>query len=448
MSLTTARANDIDSYIKAQMKERHIPGLAIAIVQNGDLSEFRGYGLSSVEHEVPVTVRSIFEIGSVTKQVTAVGIMLLVEDGRVDLDAPIRTYMKESPIRWDAVTIRHLLTHTSGIRNYTGLPGFELSRRMNRAAFIHELAKYPLDFTPGEKWSYSNSGYNLLGHIIEQASDQTYWDFLANAVFKPANMADTGDRDLQYVIKHRATGYEWIDDSLLGRDYDLTDLFSAGAMVSSLADLVRWNAALSEIDLLQASSMRELWKPVTLNNGETYPYGFGWYIENIRGYRRLRHNGQTAGFSANYTHYPDQNLSIIVLCNLGTIGLAGDIANGAAKYYIPGLSLKNAVTIDDVAPELTKSLKKLLDDRWNNILQLEKFTGNARKKLITDNAVGVNKRLATYGKPTAFDLIGHEQIESITTRYYRVVIGNNFLVFRVVATDSGLVDDMTLMEEE
>ena len=226
----TANADTVDDIVRSRMKERNIPGAAIAIVKNGKVIKQKGYGLASIEFNAPVTADTVFEIGSVSKQMTAAGIMLLVQDGKVYLDERISKYLPGTPDAWKDVTVRHLLTHTSGIKSYTSLTGFELSRRVKIDGFIKQLSSYPLEFTPGEKNIYSNSGYNLLAYIIETQSGKPYMEFMRERVFLPLGMTRTGDRDPRNVIPLRANGYEWQDDRLTGREGSLTDLMGAGSI--------------------------------------------------------------------------------------------------------------------------------------------------------------------------------------------------------------------------
>lgn len=446
-STLKVRADTVDDFVRKQMGEGHLQGVAIAVVQNGKTVKLQGYGVASVEFNVAVTSSSVFELGSVTKQITAAAILLLVEESRVRLDDRISTYIPESPPIWKDVTVRHLLTHTSGIRNYSEVAGFELSKRMNRQAFVRELAQYPLDFQPGEKWSYSNSGYNLLGHIIAQASGKTYWDFLKAHVFGPLGMKTAGDRDLNYVVPNRVTGYEWDNGTLIGRDYELTDLFSAGAIVASITDLVQWNAALSSVGFLKAESMRELWKPVTLNSGKTHPYGFGWNIETIRGIRRLRHNGQTAGFAASIAHYPDQNLTVIALCNSGESGAAGVLTQGVAKQYLPELALRKATALADPDSARTKRLLTVTKALLEQSLPLSAFAEKARQALTQDRSFALFRRLAVYGPVKSFDLIGMDDFPARVLTY-RAALGTHLAAIRFTLTDDGQIADLSVVEEE
>ena len=448
MVTVDALADPVDAYIRQQMDRYHVPGLVLAVLQGGRVVKLQGYGRASVEHDVPTTVNSVFEIGSISKQMTAAAILLLVEEGQVDLDASIHTYIPESPPLWQGVTIRHLLTHTSGIKNYTGLPGFELSRRLNRAGFVHELSTYPLDFAPGEHWAYSNSGYNLLGYIIGQGSGLSYWSFLKKRLFDPLGMASTRDRDLIDVFPRRVTGYEWYDEMLQGRDYNLTDLFAAGAMVSTVSDLVKWNAALSTTDFLTADSMKEMWKPARLNNGETYPYGFGWNIEEIRGIRRLRHNGQTAGFSSNFTHYPDDNMTIIILCNLGTIDLAAWIAHGLAKHYLPEFSLSRVIPILASQPAMVRRFKTVVQDLLEGRIPGGEFTAEARSSLALDHTETMYRRLDSYGALSKFELISEGKRPLGMRLYFRAAIGERLVLFRFDVSDDTRISSLIVEEEE
>jgi CubicO group peptidase (beta-lactamase class C family) len=164
-----ACADPVDDYVREQMRLRHIPGLALAVAREGRAIKESGYGLANVELEVPVTPVTVFEIGSISKQITATAIMMLAEEGKVSLNDRISKYIAESPQSWRSATVRHLLTHTSGHRNYNGLPGFALSERLDRAEFVKRIGAYSPIFAPGEAHSYGNINYNLLGYIVEQA---------------------------------------------------------------------------------------------------------------------------------------------------------------------------------------------------------------------------------------------------------------------------------------
>ncbi len=441
-------ADPVDEYVQAMMAENHIPGAAVAIVKNGNIIKSKAYGLASVEFNAPVTTDTVFEIGSVSKQITAAAIMLLVEDGKIDLDEKISAYLNDTPEAWENVTVRNLLTHTSGVKSYTTTGGFELSKRYTVEDFIDELSKYPLDFEPGSAYRYSNSGYSLLGYIIESVSGETYWEFLRERIFSPLKMDHTADRDPQFIIPNRATGYEWEKNRLVGRDYELTDLFSAGAIVSTIDDMAKWVIALRGQSLLQTSSKEESWKPFNLNDGKESLYGLGWNIVDLRGQHVLRHGGQTAGFAANVSRYVDSDLSIVVLANLGTQGLGSDIALGIAKIYIPSLSLKSLKPSASSEPTATRAITVFLNDVLRNKANASVLTDDLIIKLSTERAMAENDRILSFGKITKIELIDLKFSDVTKVYQYRVETEKKLMLWSFSLDPTGKISNISLLEEE
>lgn len=323
-----------DKFIKAEMERRQIPGLSLAVVHAGKLLKAQGYGLANIELGVPVTTNTVFEIGSITKQFTAGLILMLAQDGKMALDDPLSKHLRDLPESWSGITLRHLLTHTSGLRNYTGLDGFEVRARLNCQSFVRTLQSHPLESKPGESFAYCNSGYNLLGYVIGQSTGKSYWDFLRARILDPLRMTTTQSRDLQTVITNRADGYELKNGMLVNRDSDLTDVFAAGAMVSTVIDLVKWNTALDSEKLLSRESQDAMWTATKLNAGTNYLYGLGWRLEPHNGRPNIGHSGSTSGFSASLQRFPQDKLAVIVLCNLGEQGLATKVARSVADLYL------------------------------------------------------------------------------------------------------------------
>jgi CubicO group peptidase (beta-lactamase class C family) len=445
---TFARADEVDNFVRAQLAERHIPGAAIAVIKNGRLVKGEGYGLASVEFNAPATKETVFEIGSVSKQMTAAAIMLLVEEGKINLDEKISKYLPATPDAWKNVSVRNLLTHTSGIKSYTGLPGFELTKRLSRDDFIKTLALQPLEFETGARYQYSNSGYNLLGFIIETISGKSYWDFMRERIFKPLGMNATADRDPKYIIPRRATGYEWENGALVGRDYDLTDVFSAGAIVSTVEDLAKWDAAWRNDTLLKKASRTQAWTPATLNDGKPYPYGFGWRISEVRGHRLVAHSGQTAGFGANISRYVDDDLTVIALTNLGEIGMGTVLANGIAKIYIPAISLKALKAQTEPDAGAAKTIANALRERLENKLNPEHLTGELIKSLSTERAKINHQRIASYGAIKNLVYVGGETSGSAKIYRYKAETPRRIFLWRLTVNDAGKISEMTLEEEE
>ncbi len=358
-----AQADRIDSYIEAQLKKQEIPGLALAVVRDGELEKSKGYGLADVELNVPATERSVFQWASMTKQFTATAIMLLAQDGKLKLDERISRYYAKAPSAWSNVTVRHLLTHTSGIKNYTELPNFFGTLRKDYAPdeFIGLVTERPLGFAPGEKWAYSNTGYYLLGLVIEKASGQSYGEFLAARIFRPLAMETARVNHQFEIIPNRATGYDNRSNQLWRSEFmSPTQPFSAGALVGTVLDLAKWDAALYTEKILPASALGEMWTPVKLNSGKTAPYGYGWQTGEIRGHRYVGHGGDIHGFSSFILRLVQDKLTVIVLANTGANPQA--IATSVAGCYIPGLTLSTAKAQPDTAPKLSERLKQCLFD--------------------------------------------------------------------------------------
>jgi CubicO group peptidase (beta-lactamase class C family) len=363
-----ACADAIDDYIKNEMERRHIPGLALAVARHGKIVKVRGYGVANLEHDVPVTPDTVFELASVTKQFTASAIMLLVEEGKVQLDDPVAWHLLRAPETWKAITVRHLLTHTSGLPGLTG--GFKAlwpggaRMRYTTAQMFDAAIKDELSFAAGERYQYSDVGYFLLGMIIEAVSGQRYRDFLDERFFKPLGMTDTSVIDVSRVLKRRAANYTLRDGKIVNdwRVWDV-DLPSHYGVVSTVKDLVTWEAALTASRVLKAASLAEMWTPFRLNSGAYYPYGFGWGVDERRGHRIIAHAGITG---TELVRFPDDGLTVVVLGNLGaTVEPASRVnawglAYGVAGRYIKGLHIGPQKPQPDAEPALTARLRELL----------------------------------------------------------------------------------------
>lgn len=442
------RGDQVDDYVRKVLAERHAPGVAVAVIKNGKVVKVKGYGVASVEFNVPVTTETVFEIGSVSKQMTAAAIMLLVEDGKLKLDAPISTYLPNTPDVWKDVTVRHLLTHTSGVKSYSSLDGFELYRHLKTDEFVKALSPHPLEFTPGERNIYSNSGFTLLGHIIQKASGKPYMQFMRERIFTPLGMTKTADRDPQFVIPNRATGYEWSIDHLEGRDGNLTDLIGAGSIVSTISDMVKWDAALNGKNFLKPESRTEWWKQYTFTNGKPSPYGFGWRISDIRGHKLIGHTGQTAGFGAANFRYVDDGVSVIVLTNLGEIGLGGQIAARVAKFYAPALSLRSIVGKPEPVAGLGDKLLSILRARSEEKLDTAPIAPQLVRSLSTERSKASYRRIASLSPPAKVTFVESDQTATRPSYRYRVEAGKRLFLWRAAVDDEGRISELSLDEEE
>ena len=299
------------------------PGAAVLVAKGGHIVLRKGYGLASVELRVPIEPDMIFRVGSVTKQFTAALILLLAEDGRLRLDDDVRKYVPDFPAGERRVTIEHLLTHTSGIKNYTELPSWRnvQTHDLLLPELIALFRNEPFDFEPGTRYHYSNSGYVLLGAIIESLSGRSYGDALRERILEPLGMTHTFYGATAPIIPRRVQGY--VRDGLLLNNapyLSMTQPHAAGALVSSVDDLLTWDRALTEGRILGADARQKWITPYRLSNGRVTHYGYGWSVNTYEGHPVIEHSGGIHGFRGHVLRLPADLGYIAVLSNDGGPG--------------------------------------------------------------------------------------------------------------------------------
>jgi len=307
----------VDDLVRAEMDRQGIPGLALAILQGSAEPDLRGYGLANVELDAPVTPDTIFQSGSIGKQFTAAGILLLAEDGRLSLDDTLARHFPAGPPSWHRIRIRHLLTHTSGLKDY-GDDEVDLRRDYSEAELLRIAMSVPLDFEPGTQWSYSNTGYLVLGLLVSRLAGRHWDEFLAERVFGPAGMTTTRMISEAEIVPHRASGYRHgPGGALLNQEWVSPTMNSLGdgALYFSVRDLAAWDATLEARRLLAPASYAAWWTPVTLADGTTFPYGFGWDLDDLAGRPVIRHGGSWQGFRTEIARFVDDGLTLVVLAN-------------------------------------------------------------------------------------------------------------------------------------
>lgn len=358
-----ARADALDEFVQAQLQKQHVPGLALEVVQNGKVVKEKGYGLADVERNVPVTTDTVFETGSVTKQFTATAIMMLVDGGKIGLDDKINRYREGLPEAWRAVTIRQLLSHTSGIPDYEEIMGYGSYRNLMTAPQVIALAAgKPMDFAPGTQWHYSNTGYFLLTLVLEKITQQPYSQFVQERILKPLGMTHTRSSEPRDIIAGRAAGYAYENGRLENRDpIQPTATGGAAMLVSTLGDMAKWGAELLAPTLLREKDYALLWGNTPLADGTPSGYGFGWFVSPKHGHRALEHSGGTAGFTCEFLCLPDDRLVVIVLTNgYQSTARPAAIMNYCAGLFVPALAYR---PIPDRAPQIAAALKDFYTHR-------------------------------------------------------------------------------------
>jgi CubicO group peptidase (beta-lactamase class C family) len=332
---TAALPNAVERFITAELTRQQIPGMSVAVLRGDSVLLARGYGFANLEHRVPATDSTVYAVGSLSKQFTAAAIVLLSQQGRLALEDPITRYLPEGSAVWSGVTIRHLLTHTSGIPQDTTLD----SRRDYSESELVRSAAQPLQFKPGELESYSSTGYALLGVIIHRVTGMLWGDFVRDHIFRPLHMRTARVNSDSDIVPNRAAGYYLANDTLQNAEWVSPSINAAGdcCLSFTVRDLAHWAVGLNHGRVLGRAGLQMSWTPVRLNSSGTYPYGLGWNIFEQRGYRRIGHSGSWRGFHATVQRYPDFNLTVIVLLNLAQANSEG-IAVGIAGLLEPVLT--------------------------------------------------------------------------------------------------------------
>jgi D-alanyl-D-alanine carboxypeptidase len=311
----------VHDLVRARMAEHHIPGLSLAVLSKGEPIILQGYGFANLEHSVAATADTLYQIASVSKQFTATAIMLLVEEGKLTLDDPITDYFPDAPAIWQPITVRHLLTHTSGLvrdglADYWTTPA-AMHLDYEYAQMYAIIAGRELDFATGEKSSYSNSGYFLLGLIIEQITGQPLNEILRTRIFAPLGMSATRINNPQALLPHRAGGYADAEDGSWRKPpyIGLRHHFANGGLLSSVADLAKWDAALYTDQPLPQARLQEMWTPFIHTDGSVSERGLGWVIGEHEGHRLIHHGGLLPGFASYIARFVDDQLTTVVLTN-------------------------------------------------------------------------------------------------------------------------------------
>lgn len=443
----------VDETVKQAMAKNHIPGVSIAVVRQGKIVMTKGYGLANLESMRRASPESIYQLASVSKQFTATAIMKLVEAGKINLDAPIRTYLTDIPEAWSKVAVRHLLAHTSGVRSYTELPGF-FANGNQRKDYSHKelidlVRNLPLDFEPGTQWHYNNTGYYLLGMMIEQVSGQSYEQFLAQNIFKPLGMAHTRLNSRADVIPERVIGYSWRGGEWGNAEFvSPTQPFSAGALVSNVLDMAKWDAALYGDTILKKESLEQMWTRAVLKSGEKADYGFGWGLEERNKRRVVQHGGGIDGFSTQISRFIDDKLTVIVLTNCDG-GRAEKIANDVAAIYEPALKIAvvAAKPIADDAPEKTKLIKGVLLEAAAGRANSDLFLPDIAKIIVPRIQEG-KQIFASLGELKSFTLVEKSEKDGMTRLRYLATYANAKMSVTCLMNKEGKIAGLGLQPAE
>ncbi|WP_131775041.1 serine hydrolase [Legionella anisa] len=306
----------MEQIVQSYVADQQFMG-SILVAQNGHVLLDKGYGFANLEWQIPNSSITKFRLGSLTKQFTAVAILLLEEQGQLDITDPINKYLLDAPAAWDNITIFNLLTHTSGIPNYTSFPDFASMIALTKTPEqqIELFRNKPLEFNAGSNYEYCNSGYVLLGYLIEKISGLSYQDYVVENIFKPLAMNDSGYDSHSEIVLQRASGYEITSNGICNTGYlDMSIPYAAGSLYSTTQDLFRWQERLFGGNIISLQSLNKMLQPFKNT------YGLGVSIQSLDGHKAITHGGGINGFNTFMIYFPEDKLTIIVLANLVALG--------------------------------------------------------------------------------------------------------------------------------
>lgn len=325
----------------AQWDKPDSPGCALAVIKDGNIIYKRGYGIANLDYDIPITPSTPFHVASVSKQFTAMSIALLAREGKLSLDDDVRKYIPEVPDLGQKITIRHLIHHTSGLRDQWSLlvmAGWRLSNDVVKDQDVLDLVsrQKALNFKPGDQHLYSNTGYTLMALIVKRVSGKSLREFTEEKIFKPLGMSKTFFRDDHTVIvKNQAIGYEPGGPTKFRLSVPNYDTVGASSLLTTVEDMAKWDQNFYEPQVGDAALIKQLETPVALNDGYKLNYAMGMVVGQYKGLRVVEHSGADAGYRSHYMRFPDQRFSVVILCNL-SFAFPNQLARNVADIYLAG----------------------------------------------------------------------------------------------------------------
>ena len=344
-------ASVFDKMLTEQFKP-HEPGATAIVSRNGQIIYKKAFGMANLELDVPMQTGNIFRIGSITKQFTAIAILQLIEQEKLSLQDEITKFIPDYPVQGSKITIEHLLTHTSGIKSYTGMPdyGEKMNKDMSPVEMIDYFKNEPMEFAPGTAFRYNNSGYYLLGYIIEKITGKTYADYLTENIFKPLGMEQSMYANDRIIIKNRAGAYSMGDQGFENAfPISMTQPYAAGSILSTVEDLFKWNEAVHNYQLVKKETLEKAFTRYKLLDGSVSDYGFGWFLGYVQESPAIEHGGGIPGFSTMAIYLPEEDVFVAVFVNCDCIS-PKDITARMAAAAIGKPYSYTEVSSDNVNP--------------------------------------------------------------------------------------------------
>jgi CubicO group peptidase (beta-lactamase class C family) len=441
----------IDRYLQNEMRRQNIPGMSLAVVKDGKPLYIKSYGVATLEHDVRTGPQSVYQIGSIGKQFTAVAVMLLANEHKLDLDDPLSKYLPEVPSGWGKVTLRTMLNHQSGIPQFTTPQRqlLDLVHDYSDLELIQLASTQPLDFEPGTDVSYSDTGYVLLGFVVNRVAGMFYGDFLRQKVFAPLGMSQTRVISDADIVPNRASGYEMAEN---GRIHNQTYVSPAlnrtadGSLYSTVLDLIKWDRALYGDAVLPHAQLERMWSVDAHRNGQRplYHYGYGWENNRLRDQRLVEYDGNWQGFQAVMSRYVDKKLTIILLTNL-SLCRTERLGHTVAGLIDPDLKAYPE-SIPDSDPQKTAQFRAFLEQVMKNGNDPERLGAAATARLVPAAMNTLRRDLQERG-PILKLTLAEQRGGSETRRVYRIEEKDMVEFYTVTYAADSKIDDVDLFSE-
>ncbi len=460
----TSVEESVDSYLQAEMQRQQIPGLSLAIVKDGKPFYVKSYGVATLEHPVPALPQTVYQIGSIGKQFTAVAVMMLANEHRLNLDDPLSKYLPEIPSSWSHITLRLMLNHQSGIAQFTTPQRqlLDLAHDYTDEELIQLAASQPLDFEPGTDVSYSDTGYVLLGFVINRVAGMFYGDLLQQRVFAPLGMRRTRVISDTDIIQDRASGYEKRADGTLRNQTAVSPALNRtadGSLYSTVVDLMKWDKALDGDAVLPHAQLERMWRIDAHRDGQQplYHYGYGWENNTLAGHQIIEYDGNWQGFQAVMSRYTKPKITVIILTNLA-LCRTERLAHTVAGLVDARLKPYPEETLDS-APRLTAGFKEFLSGMSASSAvsagsavsaasrEFAALSRSGRSRWVLSPAHTLQRELHELGAINRYTLAADFSSEHPHERVYRVEGDDMVDFFTVRYTSNFLIDDLDLFRE-
>lgn len=435
VALTQAQADPVDALITQVMQQQHVPGMAVLVKKGDTVIKRKAYGLASVEWNAPFTEDTLFETGSIGKTFTALAAMKLVEQGKLDLSKKLKDFLKETPEAWGAVTLNHLITHTSGLPEYVLFDGLRLDQEFERPKWWEIMSPKPLDFEPGSQFQYSNANFYLLALVIEQVAGQPFNQFVMENVVKPCGLENTKFRLAADVIPKMSEGYFNFENKLskAGTGSDASG-FGAGGMYSSIDDIATFLKAVHDGKVVSKETLAKMQTANRLANRRKTIYGQGWFVRQVSGQPMVSHGGNCVGYSAGMAYFPEQDLTIAVGANVYAI--SGDnMAIRIAGLVEPALAPKKPIKKEDPDGAFSQKLIDALKALGGGNTTHAMFDKDMQNRLATPRGQMGLPGLRQYAEIDSFEFCGTEPDDPDTLYVYRLKKGERTFVANFLVTE-------------